>query len=149
MQYTCQMSNLRCSIHHGMVDHNSLIWIDCILCRFIVCGMVDCTSAIWIVSKWSRIRIFALLSNCMEVSISLSCLFVNNPLYQTVVVCCIICHGSLCMVHCTVFYIRVGLAQARSNKRVAKWQSKENCEINLKVHCVIQLSLSCKAPRGS
>ena len=53
------------------------------------------------------------------------------------------------MVHCTVFYIRVGLAQALSNKRVAKQQSKENCETNLKVHCVIQLSLSCKAPSGS
>ena len=33
-------------------------------------------------------NIVALLSTCMEVPTSLLCLFVHEPLYQTVVVCC-------------------------------------------------------------
>ena len=32
--------------------------------------------------------IFAIQSTCMEVSVSLSCLFVHEPPYQTTVVCC-------------------------------------------------------------
>ena len=41
----------------------------------------------------------------MEVSVSLSCLFVHDPLYQTVVVCCnpIFRHSSSCMNHPTKF----------------------------------------------
>ena len=33
-------------------------------------------------------NIFVLPSTCMEVSVSLSCLFVHEPPYQTVAVCC-------------------------------------------------------------
>ena len=77
--------------------------------------MVDCTTLIWNISKLSQI--FLLLSNCMEVSISLSCLFVYEPPYQTVVVCCnsIFHRSSSHIDHRTVFYVRVGLAQARPN----------------------------------
>ena len=44
-------------------------------------------------------NIFALQSICMKVSISLLYLFVHEPLYQTVVVCCnsVSCYGSLHM----------------------------------------------------
>ena len=61
--------------------------------------------------------IFAIQSTCMEVSVSLSCLFVHKPPYQTTVVCCNadFRHGSSCMDHRTVFHVRVGLAQARPN----------------------------------
>ena len=67
-------------------------------------------------------NILALLSTCMEVSISLSCLFVHEPLYQTVVVCCnsFFRRGSSCMDHCTVLYVTVGLAQAHPNYMVNK-----------------------------
>ena len=63
-------------------------------------------------------NIFALLSTCIEVSVSLSCLFVHEPPYQTVVVYCnsIFRQGSSCMDHLTIFYIRVGLAQAHPNQ---------------------------------
>ena len=62
--------------------------------------------------------IFAIQSTCMEVSVSLSCLFVHEPPYQTTVVCCnaIFRRGSSRMEHRTVFHVRVGLAQARPNK---------------------------------
>ena len=58
-------------------------------------------------------NIFVLLRICMEVSISLSCLFVHEPPYQIVVVCynSVFCHGSLRMDHCTVFYVK---SEARS-----------------------------------
>ena len=65
--------------------------------------------------------IFAIQSTCMEVSVSLSCLFVHEPPYQTtvIVVCCnaVFRHSSSRMDHHTVFYVRVGLAQARPNKQ--------------------------------
>ena len=35
-----------------------------------------------------KLNIFVLLSTCMKVSVSLLCLFVCEPQYQTVVVCC-------------------------------------------------------------
>ena len=61
--------------------------------------------------------IFTILSTCMEVFVNLSCLFVHEPLYQTIVVCC---NASLRrsfsnMDHHTVFHVRVGLAQAHPN----------------------------------
>ena len=61
--------------------------------------------------------IFAIQSTCMEVSVSLSCLFVHEPPYQTTVVCCnaVFRRGSSRMDHRTVFHVRVGLAQARPN----------------------------------
>ena len=61
--------------------------------------------------------IFAIQSTCMEVSVSLSCLFVHEPPYQTTVVCCnaVFRRGSSRMDHHTVFHVRVGLAQARPN----------------------------------
>ena len=61
--------------------------------------------------------IFAIKSTCMEVSVSLSCLFVHEPPYQTTVVCCnaVFRRGSSRMDHRTVFHVRVGLAQARPN----------------------------------
>ena len=61
--------------------------------------------------------IFAIQSNCMEVSVSLSCFFVHEPPYQTTVMCCnaVFRRGSLRMDHRTIFHIRVGLAQARPN----------------------------------
>ena len=64
-----------------------------------------------------KLNIFALLSTCMEVSVSSLCLFVHEPPYQTVVVYCnsIFCHDSSCMDHCTIFYVRVGLTQTCSN----------------------------------
>ena len=51
----------------------------------------------------------------MEVSVSLLCLFVHKPPYQTVVVHCnpIFRCGSSCMDHHTAFYVRVQLTQAR------------------------------------
>ena len=62
--------------------------------------------------------IFALQSTCMEVSVSLSCLFVHEPPYQTTVVRCNVVYscGSSRMNHRTVFHVRVGLAEARPNK---------------------------------
>ena len=56
--------------------------------------------------------IFAIQSTCMEVSVSLLCLFVHEPPYQTTVVCCnaVFRRGSSCMDHRTVFHVRVGLA---------------------------------------
>ena len=62
--------------------------------------------------------IFAKQSTCMEVSVSLSCLFVHEPPYQTTVVCCnaVFRRGSSRMDHRTVFHVRAGLAQARPNK---------------------------------
>ena len=53
----------------------------------------------------------------MEVSISLSCLLVHELPYQTVIVCCnpFFHHGSSHMDHCTIFHVRVGLAQAHPN----------------------------------
>ena len=65
-------------------------------------------------------NIFVLLSTCMEVSVSLSCLFVHEPLCQTPVVCCnsIFRHSSSHMDHCTVLYVRVGFAQDCSNNRI-------------------------------
>ena len=61
--------------------------------------------------------IFAIQSTCMEVSVSLLCLFVHEPPYQTTVVCCnaVFRRSSLRMDHRTVFHIRVGLAQAHPN----------------------------------
>ena len=61
--------------------------------------------------------IFAIQSTCMEVSVSLLCLFVHEPPYQTTVVCCnAVFHcGSWRMHHRTVLHVRVGLAQARPN----------------------------------
>ena len=64
--------------------------------------------------------IFAIQSTCMEVSVSLLCLIVHEPPYQTTVVCCnaIFRRGSLCMDHRTIFHVRVGLAQARPNYHI-------------------------------
>ena len=60
-------------------------------------------------------KIFALLSTCMKVSVSLLCLFAP---YQMAVVCCnsVFHSDSLHMDHRTVFYVRVGLAQAYPDK---------------------------------
>ena len=53
----------------------------------------------------------------MEVSVSLSCLFVHEPPYQTTVVRCnaVFFRGSSRMDHRTIFHVGVGLAQARPN----------------------------------
>ena len=61
-----------------------------------------------------RMNILALLSTCMEVPISLSCLLVHEPPYQ-IIVCCnsIFRLGSSRMDPCTVFYVTVGLTEAR------------------------------------
>ena len=58
----------------------------------------------------TKTDIFAIQNTCMEVSISLLCLFVHEPPYQTTVVCCnaVFCSGSLRMDHRTVFHVRVG-----------------------------------------
>ena len=63
-------------------------------------------------------NIFTSQSTCMEVSISLLCLFVHEPLYQTVVVCCnsVFHCGSLHMDHCAILYIRAGLDQGQTIK---------------------------------
>ena len=55
----------------------------------------------------------------MEVSVSLSCLFVHEPPYQdysSVLQSCFR-RGSSCMDHCTTFHVRVGFAQAHPNNR--------------------------------
>ena len=64
--------------------------------------------------------IFAIQSTCMEVSASLSCLFVHEPPYQTTVVCCsaVFRRDSSHMDHRTVFHVRVELAQARPNNDI-------------------------------
>ena len=61
--------------------------------------------------------IFATQSTCMEVSVSLLCLCVHEPPYQTTVVCCnaIFRCDSSRMDHHAVFHMGVGLAQARPN----------------------------------
>ena len=73
--------------------------------------------------------IFAIQSTCMEVSVSLSCLFVHEPPYQTTVVCCnaVFRRGSLRMDHRTVFHIRVGLAQARPTLmwKTVRWSMRK------------------------
>ena len=65
-------------------------------------------------------NVFVLLSTCMEVSISLLCLLVHEPLYQTVAAHCdsVFCHSSSRMDHHvhTIFNIRVGLTQAHPNE---------------------------------
>ena len=68
------------------------------------------TSLIWSIVKWSWIF--------LEVSISLSCLFVHEPPYQTVVVCCnlvfaVVFSAWMTIPFCT--HIGVGLAQAHPN----------------------------------
>ena len=67
-------------------------------------------------------NIFASQSICMGVSVSLSCLFVHEPPYQTTLVCCIpVFRRCLSrMDHPTIFtyvsfHVRVGLAQTRPN----------------------------------
>ena len=69
--------------------------------------------------------IFAIQSTRMKVSVSLSCLFVHEPPYQTTVVYCnaVFRHSSH-MDHHTVFHVRVGLAQARPNKGRMARQSR-------------------------
>ena len=53
----------------------------------------------------------------MEVSVSLLCLFVHEPLYQdySSVLQSRFHHGSLRIDHRTAFHVKVGLAQARPN----------------------------------
>ena len=62
-------------------------------------------------------KYFVPLRTCMEGSVSLSCLFVHEPPYQTVVVCCnpVFLHSSSHMDHRTIFYVRVGPARAHPN----------------------------------
>ena len=50
-----------------------------------------------------KLNILMLRSTGMEISISLSRLFVHEPLYQTTVVC---------LDYCTAFHVRVGITQA-------------------------------------
>ena len=80
---TCQIKSVILAI-----DTISLIWSNRNLHRFILRGMVDPTSLIWNVSTQSRIFLHhkALV---WGVSVSLSCLFVHEPPYQTTPVCCI------------------------------------------------------------
>ena len=56
----------------------------------------------------------------MEVSTSLSCLFLHEPLYQTTVGCynSSIHHGSLSIYHLAILEVRVGLTQAHPNNCV-------------------------------
>ena len=68
---------------------------------------------IWSISKLNLLFIVTrttVLSTCMEVSVSLSCLFVHEPLYQTIVVCCnpVFCCSSSCMNHYTKFLLDWG-----------------------------------------
>ena len=101
------VNDLRHFIHCGMIDHTSLIYSDRNCCHFIVHGIVDHTSLI--VHK-------ALLSTCIEVSVSLSCLFVMN--HCTKLQSCVIIlfllrffvHG-----HHPVLHVRVGFTQAHPN----------------------------------
>ena len=67
-----------------------------------------------------KMNILVLLSTCMEISVHLSCFFVHEPLYQTVVVCFnpVFRRVSSNMDHRTTFYIRVGFAQAHPNKEL-------------------------------
>ena len=53
----------------------------------------------------TKMDIFAIHSTCMEISVSLSCLFVHEPPYQTTVVCCnLVFHrGRSHMDHPTIF----------------------------------------------
>ena len=88
--------------------------------------------------------IFAIQSTCMEVSVSLSCLFVHEPPYQTTVVCCnaVFRRCSSRMDHRTFSTpVRVGLAQARPNKSV----NRESCNLtyNLTTYFIIIQSSCC------
>ena len=59
------------------------------------------------VDSYVAINTFTLRSICMEVSASLSCLFVHEPPYQTTVVCCnpVFHRGSLDMDHHITFNV--------------------------------------------
>ena len=112
---------LHCSC---MVDPTSLIWSVRNLCRFIVrawltlpalYGVSVIFAASLFVHGWpyqpymerqdTKTDMFAIHSTCMEISVSLSCLFVHEPPYQTTVVCCnpVFHRGRSCMDHPTVF----------------------------------------------
>ena len=58
--------------------------------------------------------IIALQSTCMEVYISLSCLFVHEPPYLNYT-SVLQSHGSSHINHLTALHVRVGLTQVRSN----------------------------------
>ena len=67
-----------------------------------------------------KTNIFTIQSTCMEISISLLCLFVHEPLYKTTVVCRnpVFRHSYLCMDHTTIFTCfphKCGLARAHPN----------------------------------
>ena len=64
--------------------------------------------------QYTMLIIFTLQSTCMEVCVSLSCLFVHEPLYQiySSVLQSRFCHG---MNHRTALHVRVRLAQAHPN----------------------------------
>ena len=73
-------------IYQGMADCTSLKWSDHDLSHFIFCGMVDYTSLIWNVST-RKLNISHYKALVWKLFVSLSCLFVHEPLYQTIVVC--------------------------------------------------------------
>ena len=60
-------------------------------------------------SQYTKPNISILQSTYMEISISLSCLLVHEPLYQTTVVCCnpVFHCGSLYINHCAVLHVRM------------------------------------------
>ena len=79
--------------------------------------MDDHTSLIWNVSTQSRVFLHYKVATCVEIFISLSCLFVHEPLYQTRVASVLqfrFCYSSLCMDHLAILHVRVGLTQAHS-----------------------------------
>ena len=65
-----------------------------------------------------KLNILGLLSTCMEVSVSLLCLFLHEPPYQTIVVCCNLIFAVVLytwITVATIFYITVELTQAHPN----------------------------------
>ena len=60
-----------------------------------------------------KLNIFALLSTCMDVVVSLFYLFVHEPPYKVIVFCCnpVFSHRLLHMDHDIAFHIRMGFTQ--------------------------------------
>ena len=103
---------LHCSC---MVDRTSLVWRRQTLyalanlsgrspCLRMGAGAARLVPA-YMERQDTKTDIFAIHSTCMEISVSLSCLFVHEPPYQTTVVCCnpVFHHGRSHMDHPAVF----------------------------------------------
>ena len=82
---------------------------------FILCDMVDCNSLIWNISK-NEAKYFYVTQHLYG---SICTFIILVCIWTIVLVCCnpVCHHNSLRTDHCTIFYIRVGFAQAYANHK--------------------------------